>query len=249
MSAVLSHAGAAPRDSVDALVLAQASSFGLLGELYRDQNETGLPNDGYGEIAGGAPLPPAAGGFPLAWAAAYGVSPTDPSAGNAPFAGTEYTVVEAWVNSLVLPHPWTSPLPPGVDGGTAGGVFFNPLVDSGGWLLAAGEGGGRCAVAPVGSPTAGSVSGVLAVVNGTGGVLLAALRTRVTLTATAGGGGGGGGQLTLTWTTPSSPDPQVAVAPWDGSLPLSLRLTWVGGVVGAQAALPGGGWVAVGGVV
>ena len=154
MSAVLSHAGAAPRDSVDALVLAQASSFGLLGELYRDQNKTGLPNDGYGEIAGGAPLPPAAGGFPLAWAAAYGVSPTDPSAGNAPFAGTEYTVVEAWVNSLVLPHPWTSPLPPGVDGGTAGGVFFNPLVDSGGWLLAAGEGGGRCAVdlSPDGHP-------------------------------------------------------------------------------------------------
>ena len=169
MSAVLSHAGAAPRDSVDALVLAQASSFGLLGELYRDQNKTGLPNDGYGEIAGGAPLPPAAGGFPLAWAAAYGVSATDPSAGNAPFAGTGYTVVEAWVNSLVLPHPWTSPLPPGVDGGTAGGVFFNPLVDSGGWLLAAGEGGGRCAVAPVGSPTGGSVTGVLAVVNGTGG--------------------------------------------------------------------------------
>ena len=102
-------------------------------------------------------------------------------------------------------------------------------------------------MAPVGSPTAGSVVGVLAVVNGTGGVLLAGLRTRVTLTATA--GGGGGGQLTLTWTTPSSPDPQVAVAPWDGSLPLSLRLTWVGGVVGAQAALPGGGWVAVGGPV
>jgi hypothetical protein len=52
---VLANAGARPkkRDQVDSLVVADVTSLGKSGQLWSDQNATGLTNQGYGTLAGG----------------------------------------------------------------------------------------------------------------------------------------------------------------------------------------------------
>ncbi|ROV89371.1 hypothetical protein VPNG_10125 [Cytospora leucostoma] len=47
---VLASAGAQPRDDVDALAVTQVKSYGTEGKLYKDQDSTGLANDGYGTL-------------------------------------------------------------------------------------------------------------------------------------------------------------------------------------------------------
>ena len=53
---MFANAGAFPRDSVDNFVLGDVNSLGLSGTLYKNQASTGLPNNGYGTIAGGTPF-------------------------------------------------------------------------------------------------------------------------------------------------------------------------------------------------
>ncbi|KAJ4392959.1 hypothetical protein N0V93_002163 [Gnomoniopsis smithogilvyi] len=47
---VLASAGAQPRDEVDALAVSQVKSYGTEGEIYGDQDDTGLSNGGYGTL-------------------------------------------------------------------------------------------------------------------------------------------------------------------------------------------------------
>lgn len=51
-SVVISDVGAYPRDQVDSLVVADATSAGTSGILWSSQTQTGLGNDGYGTISG-----------------------------------------------------------------------------------------------------------------------------------------------------------------------------------------------------
>lgn len=47
---VLAGAGAAPRDLVDEFWIKQVRSLGLIGRLYKNESDTGLPNGGYGDL-------------------------------------------------------------------------------------------------------------------------------------------------------------------------------------------------------
>lgn len=106
---VVGSAGAWPRDAVDQLAVDNTNSLGTVGELYKDQAVTGLPNDGYGTLNGGTLLPSTTGdGIPDYWAQAYGISTTDPNAATANFGTTGYTNLEAYFNSLVLPDLWSA---------------------------------------------------------------------------------------------------------------------------------------------
>jgi pectate lyase len=108
-ASVTASSGAFPRDMVDNFALSDVTSLGLKGQLYKDQNLTGLPNDGYGTIASGTPfVETSSSGIPDYWALANGISTTDPNAGTAMYGTTGYTNVEAYANSLILPAPWSA---------------------------------------------------------------------------------------------------------------------------------------------
>ena len=107
LASALSGAGAAPRDGVDELVLDDVASLGTRGHLYTTQAATGLPNDGYGELSAGVPMPDSAGsGVRDFFGKMHNISTSDPNAGEMPFGTSGYTNVEVFVNSLVLPPPW-----------------------------------------------------------------------------------------------------------------------------------------------
>jgi hypothetical protein len=96
---VTGHAGAVPRDQVDAQVVADTTSLGTAGNLWSHQTATGLGNDGYGTIAGGtAPADTDRDGMPDAWETRYGLNPTDPSDATGDFDRTGYTNIEKYLN-------------------------------------------------------------------------------------------------------------------------------------------------------
>lgn len=131
-ASLILSSGAFPRDSVDALVVSNVTSLGLAGEIYKDQAVTGLANNGYGNLASGTPFPNTSGdGIADYWATANGISTTDPTAGNAPYGTTGYTNVEAYINSLVLPTPWTAQDLTGTP--VQGASSYNPFTSQ--WLL------------------------------------------------------------------------------------------------------------------
>lgn len=129
---VVAFSGAFPRDEVDAFVVSDVNSIGTQGRLYKDQSVTGLENQGYGTLAPGSPFPNASGdGIADYWAAAYGMSTTDPSQGNLYYGDTGYTNLEVYFNSLILPEPWLSQdiASPALQGASS----YNPFQTS--WLL------------------------------------------------------------------------------------------------------------------
>jgi hypothetical protein len=99
---VLADAGCSlHRDQVDALVVADAKSLGKSGQLWTDQNATGLTNQGYGTLAGGtAPVDTDKDGMPDAWETKYGLNPNDPSDATGDFDKTGYTNIEKYINSI-----------------------------------------------------------------------------------------------------------------------------------------------------
>lgn len=111
----VSQAGALPRDPVDALVVSQlqtlgkgttgtgANTRGPDGGLYTSQSETGLSNDGYGDIAGGTPPTDTDGdGMPDFWEQATGSDAgSDDAMQKAPDG---YARIEQYLNWLGAPH-------------------------------------------------------------------------------------------------------------------------------------------------
>jgi regulation of enolase protein 1 (concanavalin A-like superfamily) len=131
-TSLLASSGAIPRDSVDTFVLGDVASLGTKGQLYKDQSLTGLANDGYGVLAAGTPFANSSGdGIADYWASANGISTTDPEAGNAMYGTTGYNNLEVYINSLVLPSPWTASDLPGTP--VQGATSYNVFTDQ--WLL------------------------------------------------------------------------------------------------------------------
>ena len=111
----ISLAGTLPRDPVDALIISQvmtlgqgttgfgAGTVGPDGGLYTSQTQTGLPNNGYGAIAGGTrPTDTDNDGMPDTWERAIG---TNPSADDAMTKAADgYAQIERYVNWLAVPH-------------------------------------------------------------------------------------------------------------------------------------------------
>lgn len=131
-TSLLASSGAIPRDSVDTFVLGDVTSLGTKGQLYKDQSLTGLANDGYGVLAEGTPFANSSGdGIADYWASANGISTTDPDAGNAMYGTTGYNNLEVYINSLVLPSPWTASDLAGTP--VQGVTSYNVFTDQ--WLL------------------------------------------------------------------------------------------------------------------
>lgn len=141
-NSVVQSSGAFPRDQVDTFVVHDVNSLGTTGQLYKDQAVTGLPNDGYGNLPSGSPFPNTSGdGIADYWASANGLSTTDPSVGNAMYGNTGYMNLEVYLNSLVLPAPWSAADFAGTP--LQGATSYNPFTDQ--WLLL-GSGGGSNAL-------------------------------------------------------------------------------------------------------
>ena len=115
----VSLAGALPRDPLDALIVSQvrtlgkgatgsgANSVGPSGALYTSQTETGLSNNGYGEIASGSsPADTDHDGMPDFWEKALGSNPATDDAMQ--LAADGYTRIEQYLNWLAEPHALTS---------------------------------------------------------------------------------------------------------------------------------------------
>jgi len=115
----ISLAGTLPRDPVDALIISQvmtlgkgttglgAGTVGPDGGLYTSQAQTGLPNNGYGSIAGGTrPTDTDNDGMPDNWESATG---SNASANDAMTKASDgYTLLEHYVNWLAGPHATSS---------------------------------------------------------------------------------------------------------------------------------------------
>lgn len=115
----VSQAGALPRDALDALVLSQvrtlgkgttgtgANTVGPGGGLYTSQAQTGLSNNGYGEIAGGTkPTDADNDGMPDFWEKATGSDAAkDDAMQKAPDG---YALIERYLDWLAEPHAQTS---------------------------------------------------------------------------------------------------------------------------------------------
>ena len=114
----VSLAGALPRDEMDALVISQmktlgngtagtgAGTAGPSGGLYTSQTSTGLGNNGYGTISGGATAVDTDGdGMPDYWELATGSDPTVANALTNTADG--YTLLEHYINFLAGPHAVT----------------------------------------------------------------------------------------------------------------------------------------------
>ena len=114
----VSLAGALPRDDMDNLVISQmntlghgtagtgAGTAGPSGGLYSSQTSTGLGNNGYGTILGGAtPVDSDGDGMPDYWELATG---SDPFAANSLTNTADgYTLLEHYINFLAGPHTVT----------------------------------------------------------------------------------------------------------------------------------------------
>jgi autotransporter-associated beta strand protein len=114
----VSLAGALPHDEMDALVISQmntlgngtagtgAGTAGPSGGLYTSQTQTGLENNGYGTITGGAtPVDTDGDGMPDYWELATG---SDPAVANALTNTADgYTLLEHYINFLAVPHAVT----------------------------------------------------------------------------------------------------------------------------------------------
>ncbi len=114
----LSLAGALPRDEMDALVISQMNTLGNgtagtgigtagpSGGLYTSQTQTGLSNNGYGTILGGAtPVDSDGDGMPDYWELATGSDPF--SANGLTNTVDGYTLLEHYINFLAVPHSVT----------------------------------------------------------------------------------------------------------------------------------------------
>jgi hypothetical protein len=124
---VTASAGVWPRDAVDQFAADDTLSVGTRGSLTKNQANTGLPNQGYGILNGGALLPDLNGdGIPDYWARANGIATNDPAAAGAPFGTSGYTNIEAYANSLILPDLWTTQDIGGA--ALAGAGTYNPLT-------------------------------------------------------------------------------------------------------------------------
>jgi hypothetical protein len=101
-ASVIAGAGASlHRDQVDALVIADVMSLGKLGTLWTTQTATGLPNSGYGTLAGGtAPADTDKDGMPDAWETKYGLNPNSATDAIGDFDHTGYTNVEKYINGI-----------------------------------------------------------------------------------------------------------------------------------------------------
>jgi pectate lyase len=114
-----SLAGALPRDAMDALIVSQvmtlgkgttgsgAGTVGPSGGLYTTQVDTGLPNNGYGSIAGGTRATDADNdGMPDSWERAVG---TNPGADDAMTKAADgYAQIEHYINWLAGPNASTA---------------------------------------------------------------------------------------------------------------------------------------------
>lgn len=112
----ISQAGALPRDEMDFLLLSQitklgsgttgngAGTAGPGGGLYTSQTSTGLGNNGYGTIAGGAPpVDSDSDGLPDFWEDAVGLDSNNPTdSTNLTLSG--YSQLELYLNWLAGPH-------------------------------------------------------------------------------------------------------------------------------------------------
>ena len=114
----LSLAGTLPRDDMDELVISQmktlgngtagtgAGTAGPSGGLYTSQASTGLANNGYGTITGGAtPLDSDRDGMPDYWEQATGSDPF--GANSLTNTADGYTLLEHYINFLAVPHAIT----------------------------------------------------------------------------------------------------------------------------------------------
>ncbi len=111
----VSQAGALPRDALDSLIIGQvrtlgkgttgtgANTVGPDGGLYTTQTQTGLSNDGYGEIASGTPPTDTDNdGMPDFWEHLSGSNPAlDDAMLKAPDG---YALIEHYLNWLGEPH-------------------------------------------------------------------------------------------------------------------------------------------------
>jgi len=115
----MSNAGTLPRDAMDALIISQVMTLGKgttgLGAgtvgpdsgLYTSQTQTGLPNNGYGAIAGGTrPTDTDNDGMPDNWESANGLNPSVDDAMTK--AADGYALIEHYVNWLAEPHASTT---------------------------------------------------------------------------------------------------------------------------------------------
>lgn len=108
-ASLVAYTGAMPRDSVDDNVIGNVTSLGKQGSLWTTQTSTGLANNGYGTLASGTQFTETSGdGIPDYWATANGISTTNASVATETFPGSGYSNIEAYVNSLVLPAPWSA---------------------------------------------------------------------------------------------------------------------------------------------
>ena len=112
----MSQAGALPRDDIDSLLLSQIKTLGSGttgtgpgtagpdGGLYTSQTSTGLGNNGYGTIIGGAaPVDSDNDGMPDFWENAIGLNSTN-SNDNTNLTLSGYTQLEIYLNWLAGPH-------------------------------------------------------------------------------------------------------------------------------------------------
>jgi autotransporter-associated beta strand protein len=112
----MSQAGAWPRDEMDSLLLGQiktlgngttgtgAGTVGPGGGLYTSQSSTGLGNNGYGTIAGGAPpVDSDNDGLPDFWEDAVGLNSNN-SLDSTNLTLSGYTQLEIYLNWLAGPH-------------------------------------------------------------------------------------------------------------------------------------------------
>lgn len=100
---VTSQSGALPYDDIDSLVWSQINSLGSAGVLYTSQEQTGLSNNGYGEILGGEkPLDSDNDGMPDYFEEAFG---SDKDKDDAMVIGDDgYAHIEKYINYLGAPH-------------------------------------------------------------------------------------------------------------------------------------------------
>jgi autotransporter-associated beta strand protein len=99
----VSLSGALPRDQVDQLVINDVNSLGTSGQMWTNQTATGLGNNGYGTITGGAtPLNTSGDGIPDYWKLANGLNVSIAY----PLTNTAdgYTLLEHYLNWLAVPH-------------------------------------------------------------------------------------------------------------------------------------------------
>ena len=111
----ISQSGALPHDELDALLISQiqtlgsgaagtgAGTAGPSGGLYTSQAQTGLGNNGYGNITGGTtPVDTDGDGMPDYWELATG---SDPAVANSLTNTADgYTPLEHYLNWLAAPH-------------------------------------------------------------------------------------------------------------------------------------------------